>query len=444
MNAVMLRLKERHIFDFDAFQKIVRQWLPNAVSSIGLQSLTLVDLLIISSLGAEALAAASSMSFVFLLLQSIFIGFFIVVRTECSQAMGAKNLKQAHICFSTSVLTCTCISLVLMTLLLSLASYIAQGYVSDISHSGFAEDYLVSRIWGLPFMALGLCLSGYLVSCGLSSVNMYRNISINLFNLVSTYLAVDMGYGVAGAGFATAFSHILGNVIFALYSVARFIRLEKIQLEGVKPMLMKAVMVGLSQFLFIGYSVVLLAMFANISATSLLIASLVMRISRIYVIPIRGLGSVTGAVTGKAVGAGDTHAIRSVLYTALTTGILTYLLLALALWPFLGAISVLFVENISLADEIRQLLLLVLLEAPLAVFMSLFTQTLFGMGLHQTVLKYTGVYHWLILLPIMGIFIYLGVEDLVLLWSVQLVAGVGYCAYLFSRIKGHIFAQPHD
>ena len=181
MKAVMLRLKQSHIFDFDAFQKILRQWLPNAVSSIGLQSLTLVDLLIISSLGEQALSAASSMSFVFLLLQSIFIGFFIVVRTECSQAMGAKNLKQAHICFSTSVMTCTCISLLLMTLLLSLASYIAQGYVTDISQSGFAEDYLVSRIWGLPFMALGLCLSGYLVSCGLSSVNMYRNISINIF-----------------------------------------------------------------------------------------------------------------------------------------------------------------------------------------------------------------------------------------------------------------------
>lgn len=440
MKAVMLRLKQSHIFDFDAFQKILRQWLPNAVSSIGLQSLTLVDLLIISSLGEQALSAASSMSFVFLLLQSIFIGFFIVVRTECSQAMGAKNLKQAHICFSTSVMTCTCISLLLMTLLLSLASYIAQGYVTDISQSGFAEDYLVSRIWGLPFMALGLCLSGYLVSCGLSSVNMYRNISINIFNLVTTYVAVDQGYGVAGAGFATALSHILGNVIFALYSVMRFIRLEKIQLEGVTPMLMKAVMVGLSQFLFIGYSVVLLAMFANISASALLIASLVMRISRIYVIPIRGLGSVTGAVTGKAVGAGDQGEIRGILYTALTTGVLTYLLLALALWPFLDTISGLFVDDVSLIYDISQLLFLVLLEAPLAVFMSLFTQTLFGMGMHQTVLKYTAVYHWLILLPVMGLLIYFGYDDLVLLWSIQLVAGVGYCGYLFFRIKGHLFA----
>jgi putative MATE family efflux protein len=439
MNAISLRLKRSRIFDFDTFQKILRQWFPNAVSSIGLQSLTLVDLLIISSLGEHALSAASSMSFVFLLIQSIFIGFFIVVRTECSQAMGAKNLKQAHICFSTSVLICTCISLVLMTLLLSLASYIAQGYVTDISQSNFAEDYLVSRIWGLPFMALGLCLSGYLVSCGLSSINMYRNISINIFNLVTTYFAVEQGYGVAGAGFATALSHIVGNILFALYSVVRFISLEKIQLEGMRPMLMKAVTVGLSQFLFIGYSVVLLAMIANISATSLLIASLVMRISRIYVIPIRGLGSVTGAITGKAVGANDKQAIRVILYTALTTGVLVYLLLALVFWPFLADISALFVDDGALIVEISQLLFLVLLEAPLAVFMSLFTQTLFGMGQHQTVLKYTAVYHWLILLPLMAFLASLGMETLVLFWSVQLVAGLGYCCYLFFRIKGYLF-----
>jgi len=440
MNAVLLRMKQSQILDLGTFKKILRQWFPNAVSSIGLQSLTLVDLFIISSLGEQALSAASSMSFVFLLIQSIFIGFFIVVRTECSQAMGAKNLKQAHICFSTSVLICTCISLVLMTLLLSLASYIAQGYVTDISHSNFAEDYLVSRIWGLPFMALGLCLSGYLVSCGFSSINMYRNISINAFNLVTTYLAVDQGYGVTGAGFATAFSHIVGNVIFALYSVLRFINLEKIQLEGMRPMLMKAVTVGLSQFLFIGYSVVLLAMLANISATSLLIASLVMRISRIYVIPIRGLGSVTGAITGKAVGAGDKQLVRGILYTALTTGILAYFVLALIVWPFLGHISALFVEDSVLVADISKLLFLVLLEAPLAVFMSLFTQTLFGMGLHQTVLKFTAVYHWLILLPLMALLVYLGVESLLVFWTVQLVAGVGYSCYLFFRIKGYLFA----
>ena len=439
MNAILVRIIDLHLFDFPAFKKILRRWLPNAVSSIGLQSLTLVDLLIISSLGEQALSAASSMSFVFLLLQSIFIGFFIVVRTECSHAMGAKNLKQAHICFSTSVLTCTCISLVLMTLLLSMASFIAQGYVVESGQSDFAEDYLVSRIWGLPFMALGLCLSGYLVSCGLSTVNMYRNISINVFNLVTTFWAVDQGYGVAGAGFATALSHILGNVIFALYSVSRFIRLEKIQLEGVTPMLMKAVTVGLSQFLFIGYSVVLLAMLANVSATALLVASLVMRISRIYVIPIRGLGSVTGAVTGEAVGAGNKMNVRRILYTALATGVMTYLLLGLALMPFLNSISALFINDIDMIISLSELLVLVLLEAPLAVFMSLFTQTLFGMGLHKTVLKYTAVYHWLILLPLMAILIYLGMDTLILLWSVQLVAGVGYSCYLFFCIKGRLF-----
>lgn len=438
MNAIVLRVKQGALFDFAVFKSIIKQWLPNAVSSIGLQSLTLVDLLIISRLGEHALSAASSMSFVFLLLQSIFIGFFIVVRTECSHAMGAKNLKQAHICFSTSVMTCTFISLALMVLLLSLASYIAQGYVTDIAHSGFAEDYLVSRIWGLPFMALGLCLSGYLVSCGLSSINMYRNISINAFNLVMTFVAVEQGYGVSGAGFATALSHILGNIIFALYSIKHFIRLEKIQLEGVTPMLMKAITVGLSQFLFIGYSVVLLAMLANLSATSLLIASLVMRISRIYVIPIRGLGSVTGSVTGKAMGAGSQSEVKGVLCTGLMTGLLTYFILALFILPFLEPIAALFVDDISLRQGISELLLLVLLEAPLAVFMSLFTQTLFGMGQHQAVLKYTAFYYWLILLPIMAAAIYLGVETLVWLWVMQLLAGVVYSYYLYTRVQRHL------
>lgn len=438
MNAIMLRVKNTLLFDLETFLKLIRQWLPNAVSSIGLQSLTLVDLFIISSISTHALSAASSMSFVFMLLQSIFIGFFIVVRTECSKAMGAKNLKQARICFSTSVLTCTFISLGLMVLLLSVASFLAQAYVTDMSHSRFAEDYLVSRVWGLPFMALGLCLSGYLVSCGFSTLNMYRNISINFINLITTFLAVEWGYGIAGAGFATALSLILGNLIFALYSVFRFIKLERIQLEGVGPMLIKAIMIGLSQFLFIGYSAALLVLFANVSASALLVASLVMRISRIYVIPVRGLGSVTGSITGKALGAGQQNRVRPILYTALLTGVMVYVLLALGLWPFLDVIAMLFVDQQSLVEDISQLLLLVLLEAPLAVFMSLFTQVLFGMGQHQRVLKYTAVYYWLCLLPLMGCCFFLGMESLLLFWSVQLVAGLGYCLFLFVAIKAHL------
>lgn len=90
--------------------------------------------------------------------------------------------------------------------------------VSFLYGAAYAEAATVLRIhvWTAPFVFLGVAMSNWLISEGMSKKSLYRTLLGVLVNVVGNFLLIPL-YGVVGAAVATLLSQITANLIYDFF-----------------------------------------------------------------------------------------------------------------------------------------------------------------------------------------------------------------------------------
>lgn len=80
--------------------------------------------------------------------------------------------------------------------------------------AGLTQDYFSARIWSAPFTLLSYAQFAWLLGLGKSRQVMLLQLLMNLLNaLLAVWLVSVLGWGVAGAGWATAIAEAVGSVL---------------------------------------------------------------------------------------------------------------------------------------------------------------------------------------------------------------------------------------
>ncbi|MBO8158563.1 MATE family efflux transporter [Thermosyntropha sp.] len=194
---------------------------PAMVEMIMYMIVGIVDVAIVGRLGAAPLAAVGLGAEIFfsivLLFEALSTGSSVLI----AQARGAKNYEQIASIILHTVIMAIITGTITGIIGLNLATQIIELFSVEKSVHDQALHYLLITFKITPFAVTLYMLHSIFRGLGRTDIPMKISLVMNIFNAIGDYILVygKLGLpalGVAGAAYATSFSHILG-VILAFY-----------------------------------------------------------------------------------------------------------------------------------------------------------------------------------------------------------------------------------
>lgn len=194
--------------------QVLRLALPAMVEQILMTLVSMVDMMMVGSLGASAIAAVGLSNQPMFAAQALFSAVTVGNTAVIARLMGARNVDGANHAARQSFMLAIVMSLLLTVFVLVAAPFIISFMGAEPDVAPIAITY--TRIVGLSllFSLTTVILNGVLRGAGDMKTPMRVNVVANLINLVGNYLLIfgHFGFpalGVAGAGYATLFSRAI-------------------------------------------------------------------------------------------------------------------------------------------------------------------------------------------------------------------------------------------
>lgn len=217
---------------------------PSVIESVFIALTSMIDTLMVSSLGAYAVAAIG------LTTQPKFIGlaFFMALNTALSsliaRRLGERKQKEAHQIFITALLCTLMMTLLISMIFVNYADVIMQWCGSNSDTHQAATSYFKIIMGTTFFNAISFCINSAQRGAGNTKIAMRTNITSSCVNVLFNYLFINgkLGFpawGVEGAAWAT----VIGSVVSMIMSMASllpqngFLSLHYFLQENVKPAL---------------------------------------------------------------------------------------------------------------------------------------------------------------------------------------------------------------
>ncbi len=197
--------------------------LTNLLASLALT----VDLAFVGTLGPEALAAAGVASMVFFVAMTVGTGLGAGATALVGRAIGAGDVEEAGRATSAAVMLTLLVSIpiVIMGIVFAEPMMHLMGAEASIVEGGALILRLLA--WGVPGNLVILTLSGAFQGAGDTRPALLVGIGVNVVNLGLDYVLIFGKYGfpemgLAGAGYATAVSYLLGGFAFLVVVASGF------------------------------------------------------------------------------------------------------------------------------------------------------------------------------------------------------------------------------
>lgn len=238
----------------------------------------------------------------------------------------------------------------------------------------FAESYYRAILWGLPFMGLSLVYFHQLNAQGEIRAAMEAMAVSTLLNAILDYVAIfRLGWGVAGAAYATAFSqmawyafmHLHANrnprILTVAFSVT--LRIDRRRLGEI-------VLLGLSSFvrqIGVAAAMIVINAMASRYGSGVYIAAFgaSQRIFKLMIAPIVAIGTAFKPIAGQNYGFRAFGRVKSIVYHGLwSSGVLGFALLSFVLL-FRNALGSLFGMGIEEMPVFTRVLILTSCLLPL-------------------------------------------------------------------------------
>ena len=384
---------------------VLRLAWPVVVSMLSYTATSLVDVLVVGSLGTIPLAAVGLAVTGMYLVRAMGFGLLSGVRIATAQAVGAGRTEAvARLGWHTVYLALVLGVLAVPPILGSHALFRLSGASEEVAV--MASAYMDVRLLGAVFAYLLFGLTAWFQGSGDTRTPMVANVLANAVNMGLTPAFVfGLGpfpaTGIRGVAVAT----VLGTVVGAVWLLAPLIRSTPLVSRALDRGLASEIWrfgwpLGLSWTLdvgsFAGFAVVL-----SICGDAHLAAHvLVVRIISVSFLPGHAIAEATGVLTGQAVGAMRPDAAWQAISAGLRIALVTMLAFGVVFWLFPTAVLAPFgVEADVAAIGIRLLFIAAGFQVFDAVAMVLY-QGLAGAGDTRFMTVVTTTAAWCVKLPL--------------------------------------------
>lgn len=163
--------------------------------------MTLVDTLVISTVGTKELAALGAMAVILNIMQMSIQTLNVSTNTLVAKSLGEKNINKLKLITGNSLI---------LTLVISVFTIVVVFFIQPIFPPLFEVDaiattYLTIRLFGFIQSSVVTILSGYQRTIGNQKSILYLRIFAVVLNLLLDIMAVHYGYGIIGVAVVTVF-----------------------------------------------------------------------------------------------------------------------------------------------------------------------------------------------------------------------------------------------
>lgn len=251
--------------------------IPSIIESFFVAFAGLVDSYMVSSLGADAVAAVGLTTQPKFLALAVFIALNVSVSALVARRFGEKKRHEANSILLTALVIVFVLVAIVSTLFVIFAPNIMEMCGSTPETHDGAVIYYQIIMGGLVFNCLQMCINSAQRGAGNTKITMRTNITSNTVNIIFNYFLIEgnCGFpalGISGAALATVLGTVVACVM-SIISVSRsscFISIKYIIEEKLHPSF-----AALKNILKVGYSVFLeqLLTRAGFMATAVMAAS---------------------------------------------------------------------------------------------------------------------------------------------------------------------------
>ena len=196
----------------------------NLLSSL----VSIVDMLMVSSLGAYAINAVGLVTQPRFVLLASFMALSVGSTAMVARFKGAREQENACVVLNQSLIMTFFLTVVICVLMYNFGDALVRLLAgTNISEQTIREGsaYLRIQVIGFPTLSFTFCINAILRGVGNTRASFYTNASANLVNVFFNYCMIggNLGFpawGVAGASIATVIGQFSGLCI-AIYTVAR-------------------------------------------------------------------------------------------------------------------------------------------------------------------------------------------------------------------------------
>lgn len=207
---------------YSNFYKIA--W-PSALEALLVGLISVVDTIMVGTLGKGAIAAVGITNQPRLLLLAVIFSLNTGIMAVTARRKGQENQKDANRTVRTGILISFLVSLFMAFLGYQFAKPILLVSGADSSYLKDSVDFFQILMFSIPFQSLNLTINAAQRGCGKTKVSMWSNVTSNLVNITFDYLLIN-GIGgfprleIRGAATAT----LMGAIAAFLISLSTLLR----------------------------------------------------------------------------------------------------------------------------------------------------------------------------------------------------------------------------
>ena len=346
------------------------------------------------------------------------------------------------------------------------AWFVPTYYASrDVAVASATVPYLRARLLAVPAVGINFAFRGFWNAIQQPQVYMNTLVVMHITNITVSFMLIwgvpALGvpkFGVAGAGLGTAFSVWVGT---AMYIYQGFKRAKKYGFgfslrrreggaeldeefssfptkEESMLLIKQALPTGITNVLYASAMVFMYAIVGAISTTSVAAVNVLINLMLVLVLPCMGMGLAAGALSGRALGAGDVEDAKQWPWdvSKITAAGMSIFGLLIALFPQ-PILSVFLTDPEAIRVAMMPLRLTGLTACGDAVSLTM-QNALLGVGDVKTVALVSILAQWAVFLPIAWFSVHKLNQGLFCVWAIYVLyrVGVGMVyAWLWKRGK---------
>ena len=209
--------------DIPASREMYKQYVSIAIPSVCemvlISLISMVDTVMVSSLGTDAVAAVGLVNQPRMIMLCLFFALNVGITAVVARRKGENRRTEANAALRTAIVMILALSAVLMAVLLPLSGPLMRFAGAEEGRTlALSTDYFMILGCALPFQALSMGICAAQRGCGNTKLTMQVNITSNVVNVIFNYLLINgIGpfpkLGVQGAALATAIGMVVGFVL---------------------------------------------------------------------------------------------------------------------------------------------------------------------------------------------------------------------------------------
>ena len=250
-------LLKRKRFDKEIVRTTINVAWPAIVESFFVAFAGLVDSLMVSSLGSDAVAAVGLTTQPKFVGLSLFFALNVAVSALVARRRGEKRQKEANQLLFTALLFVVTAAALLGVLFVALADPIMKLCGSTAETHDGAAAYFQIIMGGMIFNCVQMGINSAQRGAGNTRITMRTNLTSNTINIIANYLLINghfgfPAWGIRGAAVAT----VLGTVVACVMSVLSILKKDSfISIPYIRKNRIRPTFQAFSGLVRVGYSV---------------------------------------------------------------------------------------------------------------------------------------------------------------------------------------------